>query len=44
MTYIDGTDEVLIPHQDIRHAESEDDCQNPSADETLDRLLWGQLN
>ena len=37
--YIDWADEVFVPHQDIGHAEAEDDRQYPRSDETFDGLF-----
>ena len=39
-SYVDRTDEVLVSHQDIGHANSKDDSKNPSAHKSFHRLLW----
>jgi len=38
------TDEVLVTHEDVRYKISEDDGASPRSHESLDRLLWGQLD
>ena len=42
--YVDGPDEVFIPHEDVRDAEAEDDGVDPRAHETLHDLLRGELD
>lgn len=44
ITYVDWADEVLIPHQHVRHAEPEDDGAYPSADESFDSLFGRNLD
>lgn len=43
-TYIYGANEVFVPHQHIGHSEAEDDCTDPSADESFHCLFWGKLD
>lgn len=38
-TYVDRANEVFIPHQHVSHCETEENGQNPSADEAFDSLL-----
>ena len=42
--YVYWADEILVPHQNVRHDKTEDDCTYPRADETLDSLLGRKLN
>ena len=41
---INRADEVIIPHQQIRHSHSKHDREDPCSNETLNGLLWRQLN
>ena len=43
-TYIYGADEVLVPHQHIRHSETKDDCTDPGAYESFHGLFRGKLD
>lgn len=40
LTYVDWANEVLVTHEDVGHAYSENDCQYPSTNESFYRLLW----
>lgn len=40
-THINRADEILVSHEHICHGETEEDGQDPGADEPLDRLLGG---
>ena len=39
-----GTDEVFIPHEQIRETIAEQNGEDPRAEEALERLLGGQLD
>lgn len=39
-TDIDWANEVFVSHQDIGHANSKYDCEDPSANKSFNRLLW----
>lgn len=41
---VDGADEVLAAHQQVGEEDGKDDCHDPGADKTLDRLLGAQLD
>lgn len=42
--YIYWADEVLVPHQYVRHGKSEDDRTDPRSNETLNSLLRRKLD
>lgn len=44
VTYVDGTDEVLVSHEYVRHGEAEDNGQDPCADEAFDCFLGRELD
>lgn len=43
-TYIDRADKVRVAAEQISHSEAEDDCKDPSAEETLDSLFGADLD
>lgn len=43
-TYVDGADEVFVAHQDVGHAEAEDDRQDPGSHEAFDGLFRRELD
>lgn len=43
-THIHRANEVLVSHQNIGHAHSKDDCENPSPDKPFYGLFWRQLD
>lgn len=43
-TYIYRADEVLVAHEDIGHGESEDNSEDPGADEAFDGLFGRELD
>lgn len=43
-TYIHWANKILVPHQNICHANAENDRENPGAYETFNGLLWRKLD
>lgn len=44
VAYVNGTNEVLVAHQNIGHADTKNNCQDPGTDKTLHGLLWRELD
>ena len=42
--YIDGTDKVRVPHEDVGHPYAKKNCKHPCANEAFDGLLGRQLD
>lgn len=41
---VDGANEILVAHEDVGHEVAEPDGADPGPQETLDRLLWRELD
>ena len=42
-SYIDWTYKVFVPHQNVSHADSKDDGENPSSNKSFHGLLWREF-
>ncbi len=44
LAYIDGTDEIFVAHEDVRHGKTKDNGQYPCADEAFNGLFRRKLD
>jgi len=43
-SYIDWTYKVFVPHQNVSHADSKDDGENPSSNKSFHSLFWREFD